>query len=149
MGQDCGTFLQFPHSPTHVVPGYETAYPNIPQSNRRAYAGMVSFMDRSIGEIVKQFQRRGLWDNTVLVFLSDNGGVTQNGASNYPLRGGKMDFWEGGVRTPAFVTSPLLKSTAGRERKLFLGFGILRQIVWDFHVSWDLGGLENGRKCNI
>jgi len=49
-----------------------------------------------------------MWDNTVLVFMGDNGGPTFEGHSNYPLRGGKLNFFEGGIRPASFVSSPLL-----------------------------------------
>jgi hypothetical protein len=49
-----------------------------------------------------------MWENTVLVFMGDNGGPVDGAHSNFPLRGGKLNFFEGGIRPAAFVTSPLL-----------------------------------------
>ena len=56
----------------------------------------------------------GMWNNTLLVFASDNGGPVYNngtpGASNYPLKGGKMSNWEGGIRVAAFVSGGAVPS---------------------------------------
>ena len=43
------------------------------------------------------------WDSTVVVFLSDNGGIPEHGSSNYPFKGGKGTYYEGGVRVPCFL----------------------------------------------
>ena len=56
-------------------------------------------------------QSRGMWENTVLVVMGDNGGPMNNGHNNGPLRGGKLNWWEGGVRPFAFVSSPLLRQS--------------------------------------
>ena len=65
---------------------------------RRQYNAMVQYMDNEIGKFVNALKSRGMWDNTLLVFVSDNGGPTymSGGASNAPLRGGKLSDWEGG-----------------------------------------------------
>merc|ERR1712217_398972 len=72
---------------------------------------MVAYMDHALGQIVQKLQDRGMWENTFMVVSSDNGGPTYyipkigyGGASNTPLKGGKMSDWEGGLRVNAFVT---------------------------------------------
>lgn len=74
--------------------------------NRRLYAAMVLYMDEAVGELVSKLQDSGLWDNTLLVFVSDNGGpiYEPGAANNYPRRGGKYNDFQGGVNTNAFVT---------------------------------------------
>ena len=74
--------------------------------NRRLYSAMTLFMDEVIGDLVSAFKAKSMWDNTLFVFLSDNGGpVYLPGAvSNYPLRGGKYSDFDGGVRTVAFLS---------------------------------------------
>ncbi|XP_077531163.1 arylsulfatase I-like isoform X1 [Haemaphysalis longicornis] len=57
-------------------------------------------------------------ENCLIVFSSDNGGNSANGASNWPLRGQKKTLWEGGVRLPAFVWSPLLGARGRVSRDL-------------------------------
>merc|ERR1712187_668064 len=76
-------------------------------------------MDHALGLIVQKLKDKGVWANTLMVVSSDNGGPTYyipkigyGGASNKPLKGGKMSDWEGGLRVNAFVSGgaiPLAK----------------------------------------
>lgn len=73
------------------------------------YAAMVEAMDQAVGNVLKQIEDSGLEDNTIVVFTSDNGGLsTSEGSptSNLPLRGGKGWVYEGGVREPWIVRYP-------------------------------------------
>ena len=65
-------------------------------------------MDEAVGSVVKALKDSGMLENTVIVFMSDNGGPTDQGADNYPLRGSKGSLWEGGTRTPAFISGNIL-----------------------------------------
>ncbi|XP_053375357.1 arylsulfatase B-like [Mercenaria mercenaria] len=96
------------HGPLQVPVKYLEQYENVNNSKRKTYAGMVSCMDEGIGEIVESLKQRGMWNNTVLIFTTDNGGDVRRGASNSPLRGGKGSLWEGGIRAAGFVHSMLL-----------------------------------------
>jgi len=69
---------------------------------------MVTAMDASIGEAIQIYKDFGLWDNTVVIFSSDNGGKVKTGASNQPLRAQKGSYFEGGIRTIGWIHSPLL-----------------------------------------
>ncbi|MDR1382701.1 MAG: arylsulfatase [Planctomycetaceae bacterium] len=74
------------------------------KGTRKIYAGMIASMDNAVGKIVKALEEKGIKENTLIFFSSDNGGpqpkvVTDNGR----LRGGKGTLYEGGLRVPAFV----------------------------------------------
>merc|ERR1719162_919392 len=75
-------------------------------------------MDWTLGKIVNKLKQKQMWDNTLMVVSSDNGGpvyylpsIGFGAASNLPLRGGKMADWEGGIRVNAFVTGGAIPST--------------------------------------
>lgn len=73
------------------------------------YAGMVEAMDQAVGKVLKAIDAAGISSNTIIVFTSDNGGLsTSEGwpTSNLPLRGGKGWAYEGGVRVPLIVSAP-------------------------------------------
>ncbi len=73
------------------------------------YAGMVEAMDSAVGEVLDAIEGGGVADNTVVIFMSDNGGLsTSEGSptSNAPLRGGKGWIYEGGIREPMMIRAP-------------------------------------------
>jgi arylsulfatase A-like enzyme len=73
------------------------------------YGGMVDAMDQAVGKVAGALERLGLRDNTVVIFMSDNGGLsTSEGhpTCNLPLRAGKGWLYEGGIREPMFVVWP-------------------------------------------
>lgn len=88
---------------------------SIHDEDRRVFAAMATALDQSVGKVVDTLRVRGMYDNSIIVFSTDNGGpangVSRNTACNYPLRGTKYTLWEGGIRGTSFVHSPLLAST--------------------------------------
>ena len=94
-----------PHSPMQAPKALEDKYPHRP--NRplpaKTYAAMVDSLDQAIGRILDALETEGVADNTIVLFFSDNGGIEAFGASNKPLRGGKLTAFEGGVRVNALM----------------------------------------------
>lgn len=81
------------------------------QSNAK-YAAMIASMDENIGKIIDELKRQGLYNNTIIIFTSDNGGLsTSEGSptSNKPLKCGKGFLYEGGIREPLIVRVPGMK----------------------------------------
>lgn len=75
---------------------------------RREYLKSLYLIDQSIGQVYTRLKKNDMSHNTYFIFMSDNGGCGYSGGFNGPLRGSKASLFEGGVRTGAFITSPLL-----------------------------------------
>ncbi|KAI1301338.1 Arylsulfatase B [Halotydeus destructor] len=99
-------------APKHLV----DQFPNISNKDRRTFAGMLLSMDLSIGKIFAHLSEKNMLENSIVIFMSDNGGPASgfqgNVASNWPLRGTKCSLWEGGVHVPAVLWSPLLNKSS-------------------------------------
>ena len=103
-----------PHSPMQAPPGTIEKYASLPRRNfRRTYAAMVDEMDQAIGRILTTLDEEGLAEDTIVLFLSDNGGSDVFGGRNLPLRGFKGQTFEGGIRVPAVIRWPA-RLDAGR-----------------------------------
>ncbi len=90
-----------PHTPMQASEKYLSRFPNLKNPQRRTYAAMLSAVDDGVGRLLAQVRELNLETNTLVFFLSDNGGPEQaNASNNGPLRGGKSDAWEGGIRVP-------------------------------------------------
>jgi arylsulfatase A-like enzyme len=107
-----------PHTPFQAPQNYIDRFKDIADENRRKYAAMISVMDDEVGNVVAALEKRGMRDNTVIVFHSDNGGVLSSmfagdskvpgalPADNGPYREGKGTLFEGGTRAVAFINWP-------------------------------------------
>jgi len=89
-----------PHGPLQATEKYLSRFPTIENDKRKTYAAMVSAVDDGVGNVLKTLEKNGLDENTIVVFLSDNGGAKNNGSNNKPLKGLKGDLFEGGIRVP-------------------------------------------------
>ena len=127
------------HCPNQVPQTYMDQYANYTgwSDRRKNYAGMLTAADEGIGNVTAALKDLGLWENTLIVFTTDNGGPTEScciqGSSNYPKRGGKCTVWgtlslvldlyfadepagsyiaigvEGGTTGDGFISGPALK----------------------------------------
>ncbi len=94
------------HAPYEVPQDYTKAFPNL-SGNRQTMAAMLAVVDEAIGQITAALEAKGLRENTLIIFSSDNGGPAPGRVSrNTPLRAGKGTIYEGGVRACAFATWP-------------------------------------------
>lgn len=96
------------HRPLEAHPELIKKYEALPKTdqNNPVFAALLESVDDSVGAIDAALKRFGLKDNTVFIFISDNGGLTLGPTSNYPLLGGKSFPYEGGTRTPFFIRWP-------------------------------------------
>lgn len=89
------------HKPHDATEKYLARFPRIEDPMRRSYAAMTSALDDGVGLVLDALRENGLEEDTLIVFLSDNGGT--QGSSNIPLRGKKGGTWEGGIKTPLLI----------------------------------------------
>eukprot|EP01147_Barroeca_monosierra_P010207 gene10207-2364_t len=97
----------------HMLDLYSKSNYNESTLPRRFYNAMHSTVDLVVDSVVNTLKHTGLYENTIIVLSADNGGTYEHGmpvpgSSNFPLRGHKYSYFEGGVRASAFVHSPLL-----------------------------------------
>ncbi|KAJ1358319.1 Sulfatase [Parelaphostrongylus tenuis] len=114
-------FLSFQavHPPLQVPKRFDTYCSRVISKSRRIYCGMLTAMDFAIGRVIELLKTTGDYENTVIIFTSDNGGTTHFGASNYPLRGEKDTLWEGGTKTTTIVHAPRFIRMNGIRPELF------------------------------
>ncbi|WP_428308789.1 sulfatase family protein [Lacipirellula sp.] len=101
-------FLYLPfnaqHAPLEAPQKYLDRFPEIKDEKRKHFAAILSATDDAIGDVLKSLKDNGIEENTLVIYLADNGGPTQGTtSSNLPLRGVKMTTLEGGVRVPFYA----------------------------------------------
>ncbi len=108
--KDKPLFLYVPfngiHGPYMAPTNYTNPYQNLPP-NRQMVAGMLTAVDDAIGQVVAALKAAKMYDHTLIIFSSDNGGPFPGDRTmNTPLRAGKGSTYEGGVRSSAFAIFP-------------------------------------------
>lgn len=101
------------HSPAEVPEEYVSPYQSKNWTTRRKiYGGMVTAVDEGIKNVTDALKEKGLYNDTLIIFTTDNGGPTETcgvqGSSNFPLRGGKCSIWQGGTTGDGFLSGPAL-----------------------------------------
>ena len=155
-----------PHYPLKEPEKWLAMYPEMKEASRRWFAASVTHMDDGIGKIVSALDKTGLRKNTLLVFVSDNGGQkswrsdTQYKGryaklphtvlgNNLPLRGWKGECYEGGVRVPGFVNWPHALSASKITAPVHIvdwmptlchlaGFAPKHNLPWDGQNIWPI-----------
>ena len=97
---------------------------------------MVLALDEGIGNIIRALEKKGMANDTLIVFTTDNGGQNQAGGNNWPLRGNKATLWEGGVRGVGFLHGNMLKSKGSVYQ------GLLHASDWFPTLAEGAAGLE-------
>jgi arylsulfatase A-like enzyme len=104
-GRPFFVYLAFnaPHTPLQVDDKYVRPYRNLPETTARIY-GMVTNIDENVGRLLAHLDEKRLSDNTIVVFLTDNG--PQQPRYNSAMRGRKGSVYDGGIRVPCFLRWP-------------------------------------------
>lgn len=120
-------------APDDIVAKYQSR--EVTDQRNPIYAAMIEKVDDSVGRIVETLLRLGIEQDTLLVFTSDNGGLSPDSTSNYPLMGGKSFCYEAGTRVPLIMSWPGTIASGRRETT--------PTISVDFAPTWlELAGAE-------
>lgn len=109
-------YMYFAHSSVHTpiqAPDKFTSQYSGLEEHRATYLGMVTGVDDTLKQVTEALKAKGMYDNTVIIFTSDNGAEYHAG-SNGNLRGSKTTFYEAGIKVPGFIHSPLI-TASGRS----------------------------------
>ncbi|TWU38536.1 sulfatase-like hydrolase/transferase [Novipirellula artificiosorum] len=95
------------HTPIEATKKYQDRFPDESDQTQRDYYAMTSALDDAVGSIVAAIDKHGLSENTLVIFVNDNGGPIYTGVqSNGPLKLGKLFLFEGGIRVPMVIKLP-------------------------------------------
>jgi len=120
------------HGPLQPPDASYAEFAFINNDARRKYHSMVNYIDRSIGRVVQSLKEANMYEDSLIIFSSDNGGPIGS-ANNYPLKGGKFSNWEGGIRVAAFASGGFLPEGVRGTKQTGLMAG------WDWYAT--LAGL--------
>jgi len=130
-----------PHSPLQAPKELIESYGHIQDRTRRTFAAMVTGLDTQVGKILDALEQEKIAENTLVFFFSDNGGPTNLGARNTPLRGAKASTWEGGIRVPALMRWPS-RLKPGKSQQVMAAMDL-------FSTLASLSGVKPGGKLPL
>lgn len=145
-----------PHLPCVAGPGYAAMYPDVSLEERN-YFGCITAMDDQIGRLVEFLKKKGMYENTIICFCSDNGPEVRTPGTAVHLRGKKRDLYEGGIRVPAFAVWPSMLPAGERTNHVCSTSDYLPTFVELLELdspSYEIDGeslipaLERGEKRN-
>lgn len=105
------------------------------------YAAMVEILDDAVGNLLDELDRQGIADDTVIIFISDNGGNEYNEiggvpvTSNDPLRGGKGTIYEGGIRVPCVIVWPGVTKPGSRSDRMIQTTDFYPTLLEEFNIG--------------
>lgn len=137
------------HTPIMEDARFASAYAGL-DASERAYATMVAAVDDALGQLVRRCTELGVLENTVIVFTSDNGGLSAHGrgtapdgrtkhAHNAPLRSGKGSAYEGGLRVPFVVAGPGISARAKPDPTPVVGTDLYPTLLLLAHAGLPTG----------
>ncbi len=151
-GQPWFLYLAFNavHTPMHATDARLAKFSSTKNLQRQTYNAMMLAMDEAIGSVIAKLKESGQLDNTLVMFISDNGGptmvgVTVNGSKNDPLRGSKRTTLEGGIRVPFLVSWPAKLKPAVYDKpaiQLDLHTTALAAAGIELQPQWKLDGIN-------
>jgi arylsulfatase A-like enzyme len=97
--------LNSAHYPLYVPGQYREPYQSL-NKDLASFYGMIANIDENLGRLEKMLQESGLRDNTIMIFMTDNGGTVGVKTFNAGMKGSKITLWEGGHRVPCFIRWP-------------------------------------------
>ncbi len=125
-----------PHVPLQATDKYLDRFPNITDKKRKIYAAMISAVDDGVGDVLDALDEMEITDNTLVIFLSDNGGPElKNASNNGELRDGKGSLYEGGIRVPFAMQWPNKIKAAQTYDKPIISLDI-------FAIASEYGGFK-------
>lgn len=115
-----------PHAPIEVEAHYAKQFPDTPEGRYRA---LVKHLDDTVAGFMRQLEETGQLDNTVIVFVSDNGGTNLERDNNYPFYGRKSETYEGSLRTPLMIRLPKLQAAGEAVNAIVMNTDIYPTIL--------------------
>jgi arylsulfatase A-like enzyme len=132
------------HGPFQAPKPMVEKYGEVDDKDRRLTMAMLESMDENVGKVLEALRRNGLEEDTLVVFLSDNGG--HEASVNAPLRGKKGTYWEGGLRVPFCMQWKGALPSGELYRDAVISLDILPTFIaaagGEIDPAWDLDGVD-------